>query len=308
MSVGARRISFLLAAALSSLLACGCVSRPVRDALALARETDLDAAAVQLPATLSALERELAGRPRSRVLLEVLARGHIAYAFGFVEPLPWEAAAARRARAHASYRRARGYGLRLLALERPGLARSLGEGTAAPHDLGGAGRRALPGLYWTAKAWVGALGTQDPGPHLVAQALQVRAMLRRCAELDGGYDHGGPELLLGLLEASTPPPLGGRFDVARRHCRRAVELSGGMYLLTRTLFATEVLLRAGDRPAFERTLRDVLAADPDQVRSLALSNRIARRRAERYLARHGAASVPEAIGQCRSDGTRGGDS
>ena len=54
--------------------------------------------------------------------------------------------------------------------------------------------------------------------------------------------------------------------------------------MTKVLFARLYGTQVSDRELFERLLKEVIAAAPDAEPRLGLANRLAQRRAERYLA------------------------
>jgi hypothetical protein len=77
--------------------------------------------------------------------------------------------------------------------------------------------------------------------------------------------------------------MGGDLDVAQGLFDRAFELSERHSLLVHVNMARHYAVKRGDRELFLRLLREVLEAG-DPLPAARLSNRISRRRAERYLA------------------------
>ena len=256
------------------------------------QETDPELAAAAMPASIKTIEGFLAVNPEQPVLLRLLAEAYVSYAFGFIEdeaerlqPDSPDAADRLRERALDYYLRARLFALRLLETDLPELAARL-RAAQLPDaaELAEVDEDTLPALFWAANAWGAAINVGKAQPELVAQLPIVRAMVERCVAIDEGFYHAGPRLTLGALEAGLPEALGGRPQAARESFARAVELTGGKHLMTRVLFARAVGVQTGDRKLFETGLREVLAADLDAAPELALANRLAQRRARRYLA------------------------
>jgi hypothetical protein len=253
-------------------------------------ETDVDFAAAAIPASLKTTEGFLEASPEQPVLLRMLAEGYMSYAFGFVEDEAERVETADftrseelRRRALGLYLRARAFGLRLHELDHPEFAAKLKKGELDAAALAEMGEDDLEGLFWTASPWGAAINVGKSDPMLVAQVEIVRAIVKRCAEIDEKYYWAGPRMTLGALEAGLPAAFGGKPEKARAEFEKAVALTGGKHLMTRVLFAKTVGVQSGDRTLFESVLKEVVAADVDVEPSLALANRLAQKRAARYL-------------------------
>ncbi len=292
----------LVAVALSALALGGCslkhltvnmTAEILKDAgRAFDRETDVELAASAIPGSLKTIEGFLEAHPEQPLLLQILAESYMNYAFGFLEdeaerlqeddPLGAEIL---RQRALVLHLRARGFGLRLLALELPELAATLSQGqTPTQEQLAEVGEDELPALFWTANPWAAAINVGKSDPGLLAQLSLVKLLIERCVEIDETYFWAGPQLVLGAMEAGLPTALGGQPERAKRHFDRAVELTEGKHLMTRVLYARTVGVQTGDRELFTKILEDVVATDPNIEPTLGLANRLAQRRAKRYLA------------------------
>ena len=112
---------------------------------------------------------------------------------------------------------------------------------------------------------------------------KVLAMMERVKELDPRIRQGGVDLFYGIYY--TVLPLGGGRDLAkaRRHFERSIAVAGPDYLLNRVTFAEYYARYAFDQELFERTLRNVLAAEP-AVPEFTLMNAVAQARARALLA------------------------
>ena len=137
----------------------------------------------------------------------------------------------------------------------------------------------VPGMFWTARCWAAALAIQERTPEVVRDATIVRSLVTRCVALDETYDHAGPLVLQGALDAVTPQVMGGGVEVAQARYERAMELQKGRHLLTRVMYARDVLAPLKERELFRQTLQQVVTADPDEDPDLALLSRVAQRRA-----------------------------
>ena len=255
---------------------------------AFSRETNLGVAEAAFPASLKQMEGLLEMYPDEPLLLRSLARGYLSYTYAFVEVRADAAVGvheglAKRAalrEARPLYLRARGYALRLLALHEPELVAQLEQSELPPKEqLDAVGVESVPGMYWTARCWAAALAIQERTPEVVRDATIVRSLVTRCVALDETYDHAGPLVLQGALDAVTPQVMGGGVEVAQARYERAMELQKGRHLLTRVMYARDVLAPLKERELFRQTLQQVVTADPDEDPDLALLSRVAQRRA-----------------------------
>lgn len=258
---------------------------------AFSRETDLALAKAAFPASLKQMEGLLEMYPREPLLLTSLARGYLSYAFMFVD-VPRTMfkfanefeAAQRRERAYELYMRGRGYALRLLALRDPGIAESV-EAARIPskEQLAAAGPDSVPGLYWTARCWGAALATLPRSPEVVRDVTIVRSLVTRCVALNERYEHAGPLVLQAALDAVTPQVMGGGVELARARYERAIELQGGRNLLTRVMYARDVLVPLGEDELYVQSLNEIMRANPTEGADLALANTFAQDWASGHL-------------------------
>ncbi len=254
-------------------------------------ETDPELARQAIPASLKTMESFLEAHPEQPILLRLLAEAYTNYAFGFIEDEAErlqdenpKAADELRSRALNYYLRARGYGLRLLALDHEDLAAALAKGQLPQGALSELTADDVPALFWIANPWSAAINVGKQDPALVAQLPLVHAIVARAAELDATYFHAGPLMTLGALAASVPPALGGQPKLAQKYFEQAIAATHGNFLMISVLYAKTALVQLGDKQAYVATLEKVLATDPDADPQMALANRLAQRRAQRYLA------------------------
>ena len=140
----------------------------------------------------------------------------------------------------------------------------------------------VPMLYQLATVWASWIQANSDDFAAIAELGRVKALMQRVAELDEGYDYGGPQLYLGVFETLLPPSMGGRPEVGRSHFEKAIALSQGRFLMSKVMFAEQYARLLFNRELHDRLLEEVLAADPN-VPGLTLINAVAQRRARELL-------------------------
>ena len=148
--------------------------------------------------------------------------------------------------------------------------------------MDGLRREDVPVAYAFATAWAGWIQAHSDDWGAVAELGRVKSLMTRIAELDEAYEHGGPRMYLGVFETLVPAALGGRPELGREHFERAIEASEGRHLMARVMFASQYARLVFDRELHDRTLREVLAANP-RAEGLTLSNRVAQEQARALL-------------------------
>ncbi len=250
---------------------------PVADDLAasLQRQSDPDLVHDGAPSLILLLDglAERSGRPAAGL---AAARARIAYATAFLSRED-------RARARLMYARARDQALAVLRNDRrfaAALDRPIADFEAAVSTLG---RAHVPALYTAAAAWLGWILNSEGSPDALAQLSRPLAMMRRVAELDPDYDHGGVHLLLGIYYAVQPPGAGRDLQRSRAHFERAQQLAGPAALMPRIAMAEYYARYSLDRELFDRLLTEIEASSDDPS-GLELANALARRRARELKA------------------------
>jgi len=243
------------------------------------------------PGNILQLEGLLRVSPNNQELILLTAQAYASYAYGWVED---EAEVAERAgdyeemerlqdRAMRLYRRARNLMFRLIRLREDGFDRVRQD----PDALAGwldekmSDDDDAEALFWLANAWGSMIGTSLTDPDAIADISVVQAVARHVVALDETTEHAGALLLLGSLQCRSPSP-GVREEGAERF-ERALELTERKYLIVQVNYAHTCARVNQDRAAYVGLLREVLAAG-DPLPETRLANRIAKRRARRYLA------------------------
>lgn len=240
--------------------------------LVLNEEPDLELAEAAVASNLKLLESVLRGDPGNERLLLLACRGYASYAMGFIEDRDPE-------RAREFYRRGRDFGLRLFPAD-GAVGRALRTGPAETASaLRHLGRDDVPGVFWTAIGWGGYISLGLTDPDALAALPRVEAMMEWVRATDPAYFHGGADFFLGTLLGSRPPILGGNPESSRAHFERALELSGGRFLLTHVYYARSYAVQAQDSALFARLLATVAEAPVDLLPAERLSNAIAKKKA-----------------------------
>lgn len=253
------------------------------------RDEDPDLVREAVPFALKTYESLLDTLPEHEGLLLASCSGFTQYSYAFVqtdadliESEDYEAASRLRERALKLFLRGRGYCIRGLELQRPGIEQRLQ--TDPSNALTWATRKEVPLLYWTGASWGAAIAIGLDRPELVSDVPAVKALITRALELQEDYERGAIHAIMISLEA-LPAAMGGSPERARRHFERAVELSGGTDPGPYVTLAESVALPAQNRGEFVQSLEKALAIDPNANPSSRLAVLIAQKRAKHLLSR-----------------------
>jgi len=244
-----------------------------------------------VPFGLKTIESLLAQSPRHQGLLLAAASGFTEYAYGalqqeadFVEAKDLARATELRNRARKLYLRALGYGFRGLEVQLPDLRRQLQADPDPAHALAGTTKAQVPLLYWTGAAWGAAIAISKDDPELTADQSRAAALVQRGLALDEGFEAGAGHDFMIAYEGGRAS-VGGSIEEARRHLRRALELSHGHRAAPLVSFAEAVSVGRQDKAEFKQLLGQALAVDVNAAPELRLANVLAQRRARWLLGR-----------------------
>lgn len=242
-----------------------------------------------LPFGLKTMESLLTTLPEHEGLLLTLCKGYTQYSYAYVQSegdllvnSDYARATLLHERAFKLYLRARGFGLRALALRHRGVGDSLRlspERAAATLTT-----RDLAALYWTAASWGSAISLGKDRPEMLADLPAIRALVSRGLALDETYEGGAFHEAAIVLDA-LPPAMGGSSESARKHFARAIELSHDRRPSPYVTLAQSVCVLEQDRKEFRRLLERVLQFDPDQDPSQRLATIVLQRKAHALLDR-----------------------
>ncbi|MEZ4402483.1 MAG: TRAP transporter TatT component family protein [Kofleriaceae bacterium] len=258
-------------------------------------ESDYDLASRAIPGTLKTVEGFWVVDPGNPILRGILAEGYIQYGIGFVED-EWEQALIRKdfeaaealdARATRMFLRGMNYALMTLGKKwQDGL---FGETEAVAKLVASASPGQRTALMWAAVGLGSMINHNKDNMELVAQAPTAKAMLLKVVELDEKHPPKDPALAalphvaLGMLYTASGAQTGGDATKAEQEFKKALDLTGGKYLLARVNYGRRVGVMTQNRQLFHDELVKVLQTDPAIWPEQRLANEIAHRRARRYL-------------------------
>src|SRR6202023_48463 len=244
-----------------------------------------------VPFGLKTIESLLAQSPRHKGLLLAAASGFTQYAYGALqqeadlgEAKDLARATELRNRARKLYLRALDYGFRGLEVQLPDLRRHLQSDPEPAHALAGTTKAQVPLRYWTGAAWGGAVAISKDDPELTADQSRAAALIQRGLALDEGFEAGAGHDFMIAYEGGRAS-VGGSIEEARRHLRRALELSHGHRAAPLVRFAQAVSGGGQGKAEFKQLLGQALAVAVDAAPDFRLANLLAQRRARWLLGR-----------------------
>jgi predicted anti-sigma-YlaC factor YlaD len=290
------RVAGLVAAC---VLASGCSLRTMAvnkagDALAetgsnFASDEDPELVGGAIPFGLKTMEGLLESSPKHEGLLLAASSGFVQYAYGWVQ-MPGdmvEAADLARAtelrdRARKLYLRARGYGLRGLEVDFPGMGDALARDPAAA--VARTKREHVPLLYWTAMGWAGAMSLKVNDSDVSADQPIVEALARRALLLDPCWGLGSIHEFFVSWEAGRST-IGGSVDRARDHFEKDLACAQGRRAFPYVTYAESVSVAKQDKAQFRELMEKALAVDVSRPDDQRLANLLAQKRARWQLGR-----------------------
>lgn len=262
---------------------------------ALQRHFDFELAGDALPGSIMQIEGVYSIIPDNEELGVTLIRAYVAYTFGWVEDemqvaqdegdLDEEEAIMGRGRL--LYERGLNIGIHLMRLRDAGVdeAREGGfEGWVAYLEQNYTSEEDVPLLFWTGYAWGSAINAGRDDPEMILNLPYARALVERAVAIDESFYNYSGLTFLAVVDASLPEALGGNPEQARERFERVLELTERKFFTVHVSYARTYCVQTQNRDLFVRLLREVVdGGDPEP--EARLTNRIARRRAIRWLRR-----------------------
>jgi hypothetical protein len=255
----------------------------------LQMESDVELARAAAPGQLKTVEGFWLASPKNHNFLRILAQGYCEYAFGFLQDDyetfdmagKTDEAAVVGKRATGLYLRCMNYGLKMLG----------GDWEKALHgDLASfekkvkkAGKGKVEGMFFVALGLASAINLNRDNIDMVAYLPKAKMMFERIVELDEKFFNGGAHMALGMLNTAQGDAIGGNTELGKKHFERAIEITGGKYLMPKVLFAMNYGVVTGNQKFFHDTLVEVLNTSPAVWPEQRLANELAHIRARRYL-------------------------
>jgi hypothetical protein len=256
---------------------------------------DYEMAGVGTPGAIMQLEAFHAVTPDNEALSLNLAKVYVGYGVGWVES-DYEVAYAAgemdradrlRQRASLIYMRARNLALHALRVRDKGIdaalkdndPQSLAKYLSAHYkdkkdDVGP--------VFWAGMAWGAAINMSLDQPDMLVDLPKAKALVEHAKSLDDGFFNGGAYVFLGSMESAFPKAMGGDPEKGRALFEAGLARTGRKNHMLLVNYARVYAVNTQNRALFEQLLNEVLRAG-DQGQSYRLSNKVARRRAERYL-------------------------
>ena len=216
---------------------------------AVNKHNDVELVKDAMPAALLQLDGLIEASPENKGLLVRTAEGYCGYAFVFVEGQNNE-------RASRLYLRALNYAQRALKQNKTYAKAADGPVDAYTESLSTFGKKDVPGLFWTASAWLSWAGLNVDDPEIFLALPKINALLKRCLELDETYRYGIAHAVLGVLHASRPAAYGGHPDKAKAEFDRAFELSHRKMLVYQLMYAQYYAYQIQDREIGRASCRE----------------------------------------------------
>lgn len=231
--------------------------------------------------------------PDNETLTLMLVKAYMAYAYGWVMDAyevaqaagDFEAAEHHKKRAYLMYTRARDLALRCVEHRDPGIRKAL---SLPPKELGAYldtkfGDDEKAALFWLMMSWTSSINN-SPRSEDLADMAELRVIASWVIKRDPGYEDAGALVFLGGFESSMPKAFGGDPVKGKEYFERALKITGRKNQLVLVNYATLYAVNAPDRALYVSLMREILEA-PDQGAPFRMSNKVARRRAARALAR-----------------------
>jgi len=253
---------------------------PIVDGALLAayRNGDVELVEAGIPSNLLLLEGLVENRPNDRRLLILACQMYFNYAVGFIEDRNPE-------RARDLYEKARAFGLRAFpSLNPAGHAGMDGERTYH-EELMKFGKSDVEDLIWLAAGWGSWIKLHMDDAGAMAQSPRLQQLAERLVELDGNYQHGMPHLVLATIRALRPPVFGGDPEGAKAEFDAGFAASDRKFLLMHLYFAKYYCRQVFDAELFDRTLQELLSADPAALPDVLLLNKVAQQQGKLLLER-----------------------
>jgi hypothetical protein len=231
--------------------------------------------------------------PDNEDLTLALVKSYMAHAYGWVMDSYEIARAAgdfdlaehHKLRAYNMYSRARDLALRAVAKRAPEVRAHLTDPpkTLAAYLEKNCDDDDLAALFWLMMSWTSAINN-SPHSEDLADMAPLRVIADWVVKRNPGYEDAGALVFLGGFESSFPKALGGDPAKGRQYFDRALALTKRKNHIVLVNYATLYAVNAGDRALYIKVLNEILEA-PDQGQPFRMTNKVARRRAVRALAR-----------------------
>lgn len=138
-------------------------------------------------------------------------------------------------------------------------------------------------VFWGTFGWLTWVQSQKGSPTSIADMAVIELIMARLLELDETYQGGSIHLFFATYYALKPAMLGGRPELSKEHFEKALSLSKRQFLMTQTAYAQTYARNTFDQELHDKLLAEVLSFELSDAPEFALSNQIAKKRANKLL-------------------------
>lgn len=254
---------------------------------------DWESAGYASPSGIIQLEGLHLVSPDNDRLSLTLVKAYMAYAYGWVmdeyeiayHAGDFDTAEHHKYRAHLMYSRARDLALRVVSRRDAKFREQLNKD---PKELAAYLEKNfdeddMPALFWLMMSWTSAINN-SPHTEDLTDMTALRVIAHWVVKRNPGYEDAGALVFLGGYESSMPKAFGGDPAKGKEYFEQALKLTGRKNHILLINYATLYAVNVQDRALYVSLLREILEA-PDQGAPFRMSNKVARRRATRALAR-----------------------
>ncbi|PID55415.1 hypothetical protein CSB45_16155 [candidate division KSB3 bacterium] len=240
----------------------------------LQQQTDLELVCDGAPAYLLMLDSMLAGNPADPNLLITAAQSYSGYGASVAE-----CSGQSLERIQPIVKKAKQYGKALLATKLP-----LAEGLEAIEtSLSRQTEDDVPALFWGAFGWLSWIREEQGSPESVADIVIIEKIMTRLLELQPDFQGGSIHIFWGVYHAAKPAMFGGKPELSREHFEKALSLSKRQFLMAQVNYAQTYCRATFNQTLHDKLLQEVLEFDIALAPEFALSNQLAKRKAQKLL-------------------------
>jgi len=138
-------------------------------------------------------------------------------------------------------------------------------------------------VFWGTFGWLAWVQSQNGSPASIADMAVIEKIMTRLLALDESYQGGSIHLFFGAYHALKPAMFGGKPELSREHFEKALLLSKRQFLITQTSYAETYARSTFNQELHDSLLKEVLAFNIDDAPKFALTNQIAKKRAQKLL-------------------------
>lgn len=252
---------------------------------------DYDLAGEALPATIVQFEGILRVVPDNEAILSQLAQAYVAYAYGWIEADvealefdgEYDEADQQRRRTRTMYLRALDltrHWIRLYNEDIDVAVKGTVEDLEAWLENAFVDKADAEMLLWHGYAWGSYINSAKDDMEAIADLPYAKAFVARSIELDPDYYNAAGYTFMGVATASE---MASDMEQAKAYFEMALAATERRALQAQVNMARHYAVKEGDRALFDELLEEVMDAH-DPLPEARLANRMARERAELYIA------------------------